>query len=371
MTQPDITLLMPTYNRCQFVQRQLAYLDKYLTDTNIVVYVLDGSDDEFAEKNQALCAQASSKITYHRYPTDLHFFQREYAGIELTTTPLVAMLPDDDFFNAKGLQEAISFMKNNPDFACAHGKYIGFRLLENNPEPQVWKGYKNQETLSESDPVERLFQYFGNYTPVHYAVHRTSTLKQIFSDMLTSVDGQDFKSFEFLVAGLTVISGKAKMLDSFYMARQADVSSEDSKRTILEDLFEPLFSERYQRFQQCMASYLPSEIPEDKRQQLVNVSFGQYIGSYLKPKALNNRFTEIKRQLKSDASKANKSYEQASAINSVNTRDAAFMFKRLKQTLRHPKKLMLFPPPEVNYPEHSDVLDFLKQYQSQETAIKV
>ena len=51
----DSTIVIPTFNRANFLSTCLQHLVNEFDQTGVGVLVLDGSDEECAEQNQALC----------------------------------------------------------------------------------------------------------------------------------------------------------------------------------------------------------------------------------------------------------------------------------------------------------------------------
>lgn len=361
---PQITVLMPTANRVEYVSRALAFLKRHFANQTIVHFrMLDGSTDENAGLNERACRLAN--VEYCRFPIDMLPYERIHAGLEQVETPLVVLLPDDDFFNPVGFFQAVEFMMAHPEYSAAHGDYISFRIGQNQSGLEWWHGYKRNLTYDQSDPMDRLFDYFGAYTPVHYAIHRTHLLRTGFSEVLTHVDPLEYKFSEFLIAAIVLAQGKLKKIDEFYMARQVENSTPYERTTMAQQMFDPRFSDRYLRFKRCLMRYLTqANLGDEQLSQAIDVVFGHYLGTWLRPHYLKNRLVSIRRRStpeKTAGDAQTVSPSQAPLAQTRKKKNLHYYYKRVLQALRHPKRLI--PKPHQLYRrKYAPVLDFLYAY---------
>ena len=112
-----VTIVIPTVSRPHCVHRQFRYWDK----SGATVLILDGAakpiDLNDDERN-------STNVKYLH--TGARFNNRLASAGSLIQTPYAALLPDDEFFLKDGLNEALSFLENNPSSIGCAGKVLGF-----------------------------------------------------------------------------------------------------------------------------------------------------------------------------------------------------------------------------------------------------
>ena len=109
-----VTIVIPTFGRPQFVERQI----EYWSDSHARVVILDGSKE---------------KITRDRFPlniTYLHqtdgFLQRLRTATEIVNTEFVALLGDDEFFLKSGIQDAVRYLDTNIKVIGCVGRCLYF-----------------------------------------------------------------------------------------------------------------------------------------------------------------------------------------------------------------------------------------------------
>jgi glycosyltransferase domain-containing protein len=362
-TDPQITVLMPTADRVEYVSRALAFLKKNFSNQPIAQFrMLDGSTDENASLNEQACKMVG--MEYCRFRADILPYERIHVGLSQVETPLVCLLPDDDFFNPTGFLKAVDFMQQHSEYSAAHGDYIGFRINENKPGwRDWWPIYKQNQNFEQADSVERLFNYFGAYTPIHYAVHRTSLLTTGFAEALSHVDPLEYKFAEYLIAAIVMSQGKVKKLDQFYMCRQGGNSTPYARTTMAQQMFDPCFSDRYARFKRCLIRYLSQHptLSEEQLFEAIDVIFGHFLGKKLQTGYLRNQLSAIRHFTpRSRTPEATPTSDNA-PIQKTRPKDLLFYLKRTRQALRHPKTWI--PKSYKHYsPKYAPVLDFLQAY---------
>ncbi|ASU40573.1 hypothetical protein hmeg3_21235 [Herbaspirillum sp. meg3] len=229
----QITIIIPTYNRPSEIARLLHFLADMGSQYRVLV--LDGSNDDVAEKNRVVI-DAFPLVEHYRFESSLHLGMRLHKGLELVKTPYVLMCGDDDFFFPDAADRCADFLDSHSDYAAAIGQVWSLRYY-----PQKL-GISNGIALgndldvgSRFDHVrfiQRAMFYFA-YTavgsiPLFYAVRRTESTRKAFSFMTPDIK---YSSMELLTNGLLLIDGKvAKLATPFGLRDYGSVTTRDPER---------------------------------------------------------------------------------------------------------------------------------------------
>src|SRR4051794_3814643 len=124
-TLRDHTLVIPTYNRPELLQRLVTYYVERTQPPNLLV--LDSSATEIAAQNAAMLAAYGPSLRHIVYPSTMPMAAKLARGLHEVPTPTVSFCADDDLVFTDALQQAREFLLHNPDYVCAHGLYQNFR----------------------------------------------------------------------------------------------------------------------------------------------------------------------------------------------------------------------------------------------------
>ena len=132
----DITVVIPTYNRYEFLQRALesVYSQSYMPSE--VIIIDDGSTD-------------STSQIISQFPHAKYYFQKNSGvssarnlGIKNSTCQWVAFLDSDDTWHVDKLREHVKFHKQNPEILMS---YTDEKWIRNSVEVQVSKKFQKFE----------------------------------------------------------------------------------------------------------------------------------------------------------------------------------------------------------------------------------
>ena len=113
---PCVSVVIPTYNRCQFLPQAVdSVLSQTLRDLEIIV-VDDGSTDGTAE------------TVRERYGTSIRYIRQENqgrskarnVGMEMATGKYIALLDSDDTWKEGKLEKQIRLLEASPEVGLAH-----------------------------------------------------------------------------------------------------------------------------------------------------------------------------------------------------------------------------------------------------------
>ncbi len=198
-----ITLIIPTYNRHQYLKRIL----DYYSGSEIKIVVCDSSVEPFSTSNYP-------NVTYYQFK-EYQFTSKINACLNKIDTPYTIFCADDDFIILDSVKKGIDFLNKNPDYASVGGKLEAFYNLNKKIVYQYYPKIRAIDILPEK-ATERLKKRpigsntFNNY---FYCVHRTANLKQIFDFAHKNLNEIDLAILnEYFLSFVTTINGKHKVL---------------------------------------------------------------------------------------------------------------------------------------------------------------
>ena len=280
----NCTILIPTYNRPNYLKRILSYYHKY--GRNFEIIVADSSSNENKMLNSKnILSLPNNNILYLKYPTDIKpFCEKVPDALKYIKTKYCVSCADDDFVIPNAIKESINFLEKNPDFSCIQGHYISFYLRGNYLPAKKFiytPIYTNYKSNIFKNAKDRLFSNFLNYMHTIYSVHRTNFLKMIFGETIKFTDDDIFG--ELLPSMLDLISGKMKKLDVLYSARELIPNSwgRRTSENLLDFIKNSTYDDKYAKFRKCLVKALVSkeDISKEKAQKLVDKAMNQYLGS--------------------------------------------------------------------------------------------
>lgn len=247
----NVNIIIPTYNRPEYLRRLLDYYNKYGRGFGIII--ADSSADGNKKLNREIISTfpdlkiryvdkyLESTKPYYKFADSLNYASEKYS----------VFCGDDDFLIPDGLNKSIDFLEKNPDFTVAHGYYMGFLPKRGK---FYWETRYPKESLVSPDPKERLFEHLSEYNlPTFYGIHRTDFFKIIYRELLSS--GVDTVLFgEMLPSMLSVIYGKTKYLDVFYMAREIGQRA-DYRLTPMDYMKNGKYDIEYGKFKKCLMAH--------------------------------------------------------------------------------------------------------------------
>jgi len=247
-----VTVIIPTFNRYPYLLRLLNYYKSY--DFPFRILILDSSTD-LLDQDKFRVLLSNNKICYLK--TNLDFVAKIVAGLKSVSTPYGILCADDMFMTLNGIRQSVYFLENNTDFTVAHGLCIGFwsKKIKGNKQQFFCEPSYVLHSITFSNPDERLVYHLSNYSATFYGVSRIDLLKLIFEEAAKFTDNNLFT--ELLLSALTLIYGKMKTLDVFYIARQALSNSMTTRsKTLIGFIKDGTYTEEYAKFRECLTGHL-------------------------------------------------------------------------------------------------------------------
>lgn len=249
----NFTMLIPTYNRTDFLDGLLNYVNDSTDVKNIII--ADSSSYEHKEGNQQIIKKYKKlNIRYLEYSKYISMFHKIGDAVQYSTTKYTALCGDDDFLINDGIWMATEFLDKNKDYVCAIGSIYSFDGKKLFPSP-------SNMPIDESDIIERVGNHIYNFTNVQvifYATYRTDVIKFIFDETKVCTGRYDYDTIpEIVTAILTSILGKTKQLNVHYSYRRylTDSASSDCKR-IPFLVAKGLYKDKHESFRNMLAYHL-------------------------------------------------------------------------------------------------------------------
>lgn len=217
----QITLIIPTYNRPQYLSRLLNYYAS--KKTNLTFLVLDSSNEETQKLNQQATVVLGTQVRYMAFPSSMPVAVKLLEGLKAVATPFSAFCADDDLVFVEGLVAAAEFLSQHPDYVCVDGIYLNFNQINHDIHLHIEYATKG---IGAESACARVFKLYQKYESLFYGVFKAKDALNIFSSVIknTSLHYQEL----FQATGALLI-GKSHRLPIFYAARQHCAPAEEQR----------------------------------------------------------------------------------------------------------------------------------------------
>jgi glycosyltransferase domain-containing protein len=285
---PDITIIIPTYQRTAFLKRLL----QYYTDVRLMIPLLiaDSSQEPAASANQAIIQDMRTHLNLHyqTYDPSMRPETKIAAAVETVTTKYTVLCADDDFLIPNGINQCVTFLESHTDYSIASG-LTAFALGATTPDDRLFTAINNlyegwhtrtfpQPSIEFPDPTTRLLHHMQQYAPTFYAVHHREHMRDNLRT--TNENSAGVRLDELLLSCLSMLQGKMRVLPALFMVRQAHAHSEGQRATPWAAFMtSDQFSTHYARFRNTLAVEVTrcSGMPTAEAQELVNRVFVAYL----------------------------------------------------------------------------------------------
>ena len=299
-----VAIIIPTKDRSVFLIRQLCYYAS--VNCPYTIYIGDASKAEHSNSIQIAVNKLKGKIkiVYVHYPVrddnefnslqnrdnNVVFCIKELMG--MVGEKYVAYVGDDDFLVPNSLGKCAEFLEVHPEYRSVQGKGVQFVYVKGKSDGTLhltsgsYRGLKDAESECAG---ERLRQFLGDYWVPMFSLHRTQEFYEDYknADLLLNV-----VFTEIMPNCLTIIRGKSKSINCFYLVRQ----SGHAERWIwannhLDWISKPSWQPSYEIFYNEITQALAVEmgVSEEEASVVAKKAFGKYlVKSALKEKILEN-----------------------------------------------------------------------------------
>ena len=166
----DLTVVVPTWERQDFVLRQL----RYWAPSAARLVVVDGSDHPLPCRVRG-AIDGMERITYRHERRPFH--ERLATAGSLVSTKYAVMLGDDEFHLLSGLRTVIRELEEEPGLVGCMGQVLSFSPLDSYRRCLFSRAYRTlcEFDVCQPEPGDRLVAAMDPYTmATPYAVLRTA-----------------------------------------------------------------------------------------------------------------------------------------------------------------------------------------------------
>lgn len=219
----EITIMIPTKNRPEFILRLLAYYSEAGFQGTIMVGDSSNSSDYIKSSNYISTYSKSLRIE-HYYDQSLTADKMISFLSGKVITEFSLMHPDDDIVLVPSLQYCLNFLNKNSEYSAVNGLAFNTGINYNQYTPfgkvTLIKDYPLSSSLAD-DSFERINDYFSNILNLNMSVIRAAINLKAFSaiEQLNDFDST-YVYGEVIHASVILARGKVKTIDYPYLVRQ-------------------------------------------------------------------------------------------------------------------------------------------------------
>lgn len=247
----DVTIVIILHNRHQNI-RQLV---EYYRDIKASIILADSS----ALKHPSDSIPTSWN---HIYTPGINYTQKIELILQQVSSRYVILCADDDFIIPRAIEECISFLNNNPEYASVQGRCVCYKKSEVIAGAQInfYPLYPRLEYSYEAaDGLERLDDLLADYKSYLYAVHRTSLLKDAYTGASASIGNLYLNEYNASI--LPIVTGKYKELPFLYQVREYAEDSDDKTAANINTLLkDPAFKPDIDDFVKHLSSKINNQV---------------------------------------------------------------------------------------------------------------
>lgn len=210
----DLSIIIPPHNRHNHLLRIL----DFVKDMPCQIYICDSSDSVFVHGDKL-----QKNIDYAHYPGS-SFSNKINLTLNKVTTQYTLLFAEDDFYCLEGIKACIEYLNEHQDYYSCQGNYKIFWYENSKIKIKDTYSISFEKDIKHAMPQERLINFFKEYFQLFYAVHRTSTLKDIFQYFNKNGITNMF-AVEFAIATKALLLGKHKVLNINYGLREVIYNS--------------------------------------------------------------------------------------------------------------------------------------------------
>lgn len=280
-----LTIVVPTRDRAEFLERMIGYYDTQRTPWKLVIADSSTTNSRIAEPAAWGPGRNLDLIVRH-YEPSVDFLEKLSDALAAVETPYTVLAADDDFLVTAGLERALRFLERHCDYAIASGVGATFSTKTGGVYGAVESvGRYEQRSIEHATASARLLDHLRNYSTTMYSVQRTEHMKDHVRR--SSGRGLDYVFMELLPSCLSVVRGKAKKLPQLHMVRQRHAGATSTQdllhRQPIEWLAQPSWATQYRVCQEVLAEMLERQdgLEPAKATQLVGEAFAAYTAKFL------------------------------------------------------------------------------------------
>jgi glycosyltransferase domain-containing protein len=164
-----VTIVIPTRNRPE----QCRALVNFMRRQDVVhrISIADSSDEAHALALRRACGETTQIISF---PPEISPVEKLAAAITAVETPFVALVPDDDITFPHAIDRCLDHLVRHPKATAAQGYAINGVIKPHTFDLLRVRWFT--PSISDDDPLRRLYQLIRRYQPIFWAVFRRDVL---------------------------------------------------------------------------------------------------------------------------------------------------------------------------------------------------
>jgi glycosyltransferase domain-containing protein len=276
----ELSIVIPSYNRPNFLMRQF----NYWSDTNVHLIFLDGSNSSIGRSERNLIAKKKN-ATYIQMRGSVG--ERLQLARDVISTPYTLSCNDDDLYFKSGVFKAIELLNKQPDLVACRGQNIRAHISNDKSDIKYSQMFNRYEkfNVTQNLATERIKYAFSDYNGASlFAVLRTWVWKKSWVEGY-NMNFSSTNVSEFFQNISVYIQGKLISLDMPYLLETNEntvVNTTSDNRDLLFSKW--ILSESYQSEREVFVHTLALEMSKKENISLwdsKNVIIGSLV-TYLK-----------------------------------------------------------------------------------------
>ena len=219
----NITILVPTKNRPNFIRRQLEYYSDSGFDGEI--FIGDSSNLKLFNETKSNIFKYGSNLIIHHFYLPNYIAAKAVAFISSKVeTDYSVNVPDDDIVLTNIIPKCISFLDKNHDYVGVHGKGFLMSLRTDSLHFGTIDSFKEYSFIEsvEDSALARVKGFFDNTKNVDIVILRSDVNMQGYSQHNHLSDYySSFVVGELAHATVVLARGKVGMIEGAYAIRQS------------------------------------------------------------------------------------------------------------------------------------------------------
>lgn len=277
----DLTIVIPTHNRPQYLPRVLNFINSYKYIKSRVI-ILDSSTEDIKELNiKTIRKMDNIRFEYHKFNNDINPSVKFLAGFEMVKTSFMCMCADDDFEVEEGIIKSLEILNRRKDLFSVKGKNLYFiNTMSQLREYDFFAG------LYEEDSLQRLETLVKGFVPsLFYQVFKTKEIYNLyyFFTQNYNILPSNPVFAEYTIYFMAVITGKIGTINIDFNVRDKDAFSENqSVKNFPHAVMDGSFNEDYHKFRRFLQKYSEYiNIFNSDYQQRMDLLFSGFLENFL------------------------------------------------------------------------------------------
>lgn len=217
-----VTIIIPTMNRPEYIQRALSYYRDSGFDGCVIIG--DSSEGEDAQSIVRLVKHfenGSFRLRLFHYPRTVPLIGVWRALIAAVDTKYITYAGDDDLQIPSGMHAAVAFLEENPAYVAARCAMVEVAIGQESPFGEIIELFQKPFPDYDIDgAIHRFSTYAQMAISVQYSVYRTEAWRISYG--FVPEPYLPYFGEEFIPCAISVVLGKIKSLPQLGTVQQSD-----------------------------------------------------------------------------------------------------------------------------------------------------